>query len=271
MFAKICASSLLVSALCLQVAAHAAVSPALGVKGVPVRRDVQRPSAAKPCGNVDIASNIGTSTAAQADGNGIFNATMISFNGGKDGSRQVTAKVDPTGTGTKFQEVKILKNGNGNPAAAGSDVIEGQLPEGINCKGKCLVAVVTSAGFGNCMVVEQQAAVQGKGKGKKRKGKGNGHPVVVADSASSNANAGGNNNAGNSNSGTGGSSTTTSTADSSSSTVGSAGAADSTDRKNDGRKNSLVGRVSGRHMARLLADDLRNRGEGDLKFAKRDT
>jgi hypothetical protein len=45
-------------------------SPALGVKGTPKRSDVQRPSTAKPCGKIDIASNLDASTAiaAAADG-----------------------------------------------------------------------------------------------------------------------------------------------------------------------------------------------------------
>lgn len=81
MFAKIWASSLLVLGLCLQVTAHAAVAPALGVQGNPTRGDVQRPSAAKPCGNVDIASKIGSSTPVLADADGSFKVTGTCFNG----------------------------------------------------------------------------------------------------------------------------------------------------------------------------------------------
>ena len=82
MFAKICASSLLlVLALCLQVTAHAAVAPVLGVQGNPKRSDVQRPSAAKPCGNVDIASKFDSSTPVSADANGSFKVSATSFNG----------------------------------------------------------------------------------------------------------------------------------------------------------------------------------------------
>ncbi|KAJ7354111.1 hypothetical protein DFH08DRAFT_691767, partial [Mycena albidolilacea] len=45
-------------------------SPALGVQGTPKRGDTQRPTDAKPCGTVNIASNLDTSTAiaAAADG-----------------------------------------------------------------------------------------------------------------------------------------------------------------------------------------------------------
>jgi hypothetical protein len=45
-------------------------SPALGVQGTPKRSDTQRPTDAKPCGKVNIASNLDTSTAiaAAADG-----------------------------------------------------------------------------------------------------------------------------------------------------------------------------------------------------------
>ena len=32
---------------------------------------------------------------------------------GKDGSREVTAKVDPTGQGNNFQTVQVITNGNG--------------------------------------------------------------------------------------------------------------------------------------------------------------
>ena len=63
----------------LQVHGHAAVAPALGVKGDPVRNDVQRPSNAKPCGSVDIASNIDTSTAVAVNG-GSVQLTATDFN-----------------------------------------------------------------------------------------------------------------------------------------------------------------------------------------------
>ena len=81
MFVKIWASSLLVSALCLQVTAHAAVSPALGVQGTPKRSDVQRPSKQQPCGKIDIANTFESSQAIPVDANGNFEVTAQNFNG----------------------------------------------------------------------------------------------------------------------------------------------------------------------------------------------
>lgn len=82
MFSKIWASSLLVSALCLQVTAHAAFSPALGVAGTPQRGDVKRPSDQNPCGDdVDIANKFDSSKTVTADANGNFQVTVGNFNG----------------------------------------------------------------------------------------------------------------------------------------------------------------------------------------------
>lgn len=82
MFAKIWASSLLVLAICLQVTAHAAVSPPLGVTGAATRADVQRPTGANPCGaGVDIASKFDSSTAVTADASGSVQLKATSFNG----------------------------------------------------------------------------------------------------------------------------------------------------------------------------------------------
>jgi len=166
MFSKIWTSAALVLALALQVTAHAAVAPALGVSGTPVRNNVKRPSTASPCGaGVNIASTIDTSTAVQANAAGSFKATAISFNGGKDGSRQVTAKVDATGKGTKFVAMTVTTNGDGAPASAGSQAIAASLPAGTKCTGgktgnKCLVQFETTAGFGNCVVVSQGAVAK---------------------------------------------------------------------------------------------------------------
>jgi len=167
MFSKIWTSAALVLALTLQVTAHAAVSPALGVSGTPVRNDVKRPSANSPCGaGVNIANTIDTSTAVAASAAGSFNADAISFNGGGDGSRKVTAKVDATGKGTKFVAMSVTTNGDPAPKSAGSQPIVAALPAGTKCTGgktgnKCLVQFVTSAGFGNCVVVSQGAAAGG--------------------------------------------------------------------------------------------------------------
>ena len=113
--------------------AHAGASPQLGVDGTPVRSDVKRPSSKQPCGSgVDIASALDTSTAVPADANGNVNVTVLNFNpydyyyyscywithsffftpSGADGSRKVTAKVDPTGTGVKFIKMTVVVNGD---------------------------------------------------------------------------------------------------------------------------------------------------------------
>ena len=62
------------------VNAHAAIAPALGVKGNPIRSDVQRPSSGSPCGNVNIAQTLDTSTAVPASANGSFSASITDFN-----------------------------------------------------------------------------------------------------------------------------------------------------------------------------------------------
>ena len=82
MFAKIWASSLLVLALCLQVTAHASVSPLLGVSGATTRADVQRPTAKNPCGaGVNIVSEFKSSTAVTADASGSVQLNATCFNG----------------------------------------------------------------------------------------------------------------------------------------------------------------------------------------------
>jgi hypothetical protein len=82
MYAKIWTSSLLVSALCLQVTAHATVSPVLGVQGAAVRADVKNPNTANPCGaGVNIASEFDSSTAATADASGSVQLNATCYNG----------------------------------------------------------------------------------------------------------------------------------------------------------------------------------------------
>jgi len=176
MFSKIWTSAALVLALALQVSAHAAIAPALGVSGTgtPVRNDAKRPSANSPCGaGVNIANTIDTSTAAAANAAGSFKATAISFNGGGDGSRKVTAKVDATGKGTKFVAMTVTTNGDAAPPNAGSQAIVAELPAGTKCTGgktgnKCLVQFVTTAGFGNCVVVSQGGAAAAAAGGVKK-------------------------------------------------------------------------------------------------------
>jgi hypothetical protein len=64
-----------------QVAAHAAINPALGVTGTAARNDVERPSNNNPCGGVDVAGAIDSSTAVQADASGSFTVDVENFNG----------------------------------------------------------------------------------------------------------------------------------------------------------------------------------------------
>jgi len=174
MFSKIWTSATLVLALALQVSAHAAVSPALGVSGTPVRDNVKRPNANSPCGaGVNIANTIDTSTAVAENAAGSFNVVAISFNAGPDGSRRVTAKVDATGKGTKFVAMNVTTNGDAAPKDTGPQTIVASLPIGTKCIGgktgnKCLVQFVTSAGFGNCVVVSQGAPATAGGCKKQR-------------------------------------------------------------------------------------------------------
>jgi hypothetical protein len=65
----------------VQAHAHAAIVPALGVAGQPKRSDVQRPTSASPCGKVNIAATIDTSTPVTASANGTFTVTVTNFNG----------------------------------------------------------------------------------------------------------------------------------------------------------------------------------------------
>jgi hypothetical protein len=133
MFSKSIASILLLS-LALHVSGHALIAPMLGVaRNPPVRGDVQRTSNEKPCGEIDIARTIDTSNAVELARDGTFNVTVTSFNAyvlpmtatpihlliadripnrGRDGSRQVTLKIDPTGTGRNFVAGTIRKNGD---------------------------------------------------------------------------------------------------------------------------------------------------------------
>lgn len=79
MFSKIWSSAVVVT-FALNVHAHAGVTPALGVAGTFARSDVQRPSAAEPCGTVNVAAAVGTSTPVVAAADGTFTATATNFN-----------------------------------------------------------------------------------------------------------------------------------------------------------------------------------------------
>jgi len=158
--------SAVVLALSLQVNAHCEITPALGTGATPARKDVQRPSAAKPCGNVAISTQaLDTATPVVADAQGNMVVTATSFNGGTDGGRQVTLQVDPTGTGKSFQAVTIATNGVANPPGPGSQQITFNMGA-IKCTGGtagnlCLMAFKTNGGFGNCAVGQTGGAAAG--------------------------------------------------------------------------------------------------------------
>ncbi|KAK6977657.1 hypothetical protein R3P38DRAFT_3122709 [Favolaschia claudopus] len=149
----------------LHVSAHAMPNPALGITGRALQRnDAQRPSDDKPCGNVDIASNIDKAAAIPVtvgkDGTSVsFN--MTNFNGGGDGSRKVSVMIDPTGTGKNLVKANVTKNGDPAPKEnTGSDLITVALPDGTKCTGGkdknlCLLSVKSTAGFGACTVASQ--------------------------------------------------------------------------------------------------------------------
>ncbi|KAI0370570.1 hypothetical protein BV20DRAFT_943721 [Pilatotrama ljubarskyi] len=164
MFSKTFAVAAVVLGATLQAAAHAGITPALGVSTTFIRANVQRPSAAAPCGAIDIASNFDSSTPIIANPDGTFDATITNFNAGVDGSRMVVnATVDPTGTGASFSGIAtVLVNGLLDPTDVTSQPLVVQLPQGTTCSGgatadKCLVSFITAGGFGNCVVVETPA------------------------------------------------------------------------------------------------------------------
>ncbi|KZV76162.1 hypothetical protein PENSPDRAFT_680367 [Peniophora sp. CONT] len=161
MFVKIF-TTIIILATAASVSAHTIFTPAIGISGrAAVRADVERTTAAAPCGpNVDVATAIPGSTAATLNADGTFTVTVTDFNGGADGSRAVaTAMVDPTGTGASFPDTAtVLVNGDPAPATAGSEEVTLELPAGTVCSGgndgaSCLVALATAATFGNCVLV----------------------------------------------------------------------------------------------------------------------
>jgi len=166
MLSKAFLVSFVILGLGLQVSAHAGVTPALGVNGQLTRNDVQKPTAAKPCGNTPL-TNIDTSTPVTAAADGTVKMTATSFDSGTDGSREITAvKVDSSGTGQQFKAAPanaIITNGDASPTQAGSQAITMQMPAGTTCSGGksknlCMVALQTKGGFGNCVVVQQGGA-----------------------------------------------------------------------------------------------------------------
>jgi len=79
-FKSILLSGAILAFSALEVSAHAAINPALGVKGTAVRNDVQRPSNNKPCGDAALSA-IDSSTAVKADASGAFSVDIENFNG----------------------------------------------------------------------------------------------------------------------------------------------------------------------------------------------
>ncbi|KAI0087398.1 hypothetical protein BDY19DRAFT_250717 [Irpex rosettiformis] len=161
MFSRLFFALTLLLSLSLQVSAHALIAPALGVQGTGARKDVQRPSTAKPCGNANIAQTIATSQAAQANAQGVVALTVTNFNSGKDGSRFIkSVKVDPTGTGKSFVAATMVTNGVEAPTDVTSQQLTVQLPANTKCTGtggRCLISLTTDGGFGNCVAVQQGA------------------------------------------------------------------------------------------------------------------
>ncbi|KAI9147302.1 hypothetical protein HJFPF1_13341 [Paramyrothecium foliicola] len=199
-----------------RVAGHAAISPAMGVSGTAARSDVQRPSNNNPCGRNADMSSIDSSTAATADASGSFTVSIENFNGGRDGSRQVTMKVDASGTGDNFVAGTVSANGQAAPRGTGTEQITASLPSGTQCTGGasgnlCIASFTTAGGFGNCVVV-QQAGAGGGGAATPANGNGNnngnnaGNNNAGNDNTNNGGNAGNNNggNAGNNNGGNGG-------------------------------------------------------------------
>ena len=64
----------------LQVEAHAAISPMLGLNRTPQRNDALRPSSGSPCGNVNIANTFDTSQTIPVKSDRTFQATITNFN-----------------------------------------------------------------------------------------------------------------------------------------------------------------------------------------------
>ncbi|PPQ68872.1 hypothetical protein CVT24_007681 [Panaeolus cyanescens] len=171
MFGKIFTATSLVLALAAQAYGHAAIAPVLGLNRAPVRNDVKRPSNNNPCGNgVNIANGINGNSFVTVQ-NGAITVTSTNFNGGRDGSRQVTARLNASGAGNNFNTaLTVTRNGNGNPNNVGSEQVTVAIPANTRCTGganrnRCLVQFRTSAGFGNCVVVQQGAANAQAGNG----------------------------------------------------------------------------------------------------------
>ncbi|KAJ2933063.1 hypothetical protein H1R20_g4040, partial [Candolleomyces eurysporus] len=168
MFANFFVLSAFVLALVSQAYGHAAVSPMVGVNGTPRRNDVKRPSNANPCGaGINVAQALNSATAVTAAADGSFTVTAIAFNGGVDGSRQMTAQVSANGRTNNFVAATVTRNGDRAPQGTGSQQITARLPANTRCTGgtagnRCLVQFRSVAGFGNCVAVQQGAAANNR-------------------------------------------------------------------------------------------------------------
>ncbi|KDQ22675.1 hypothetical protein PLEOSDRAFT_1050167 [Pleurotus ostreatus PC15] len=160
-FTKFIAASVVVVGLSSSAYAHAAAHPAMGIKEPLKRPDVRRPDAKNPCGTgVDIAANLEKAETIQVAADGTFSVVVENYNGGIDGSRQFTLKVDATGTGKSFQAGTITKNGLKVTYKNEKETIQAKLPAGMICQGGqaanlCLAQFTNAAyqKFGNCVVV----------------------------------------------------------------------------------------------------------------------
>ncbi|KAJ3567666.1 hypothetical protein NP233_g6208 [Leucocoprinus birnbaumii] len=138
MYSKVWTSLAILLVASLEVHAHAAVAPVLGLaSAAPKRRDVKRPNNIRPCGlGVNVAQALAKSTPVQAAADGTFTVTATNFNAGRDGSRQFTAQVDAAATGKNFVPMTISQNGQAAPASTGSEDIVAALPAVIQILGR---------------------------------------------------------------------------------------------------------------------------------------
>ena len=78
MFSKSFVAPILLLALTSSVNAQACISPALGVSGTPDANNVQKPSDDAPCGTINIAQNIDSSTPLAPEG-GYYYPSIINY------------------------------------------------------------------------------------------------------------------------------------------------------------------------------------------------
>jgi len=79
MFSKSFIALIFLLALTSSANAHAAIAPALGVEGPPTLNDVQKPTTDAPCGNINIADTLDTSTPVVTSSDGEFVVTITNF------------------------------------------------------------------------------------------------------------------------------------------------------------------------------------------------